>query len=125
MFKSLPADDDELTIKFHRYLTVQRVAARRGMQVAVFAAARKLTVLCWHLIIKAEDYAYAQPALVAHKRRKLKLDGRGLGRGGVHRPQRGGRCVHRPPRVPGQDRLPWARKNRIISADASGPMGSV
>ena len=37
----------------------QRVAARRGMQVAVVAAARKLTVLCWHLIIKGEDYAYA------------------------------------------------------------------
>jgi transposase len=30
-------------------------------------------VLCWHLIIKAEDYAYAQPSLVAHKRRKLEL----------------------------------------------------
>jgi transposase len=51
----------------------QRVAARRGMQVAVVAAARKLTVLCWHLIIKGEDYAYAQPSLVAHKRRKLEL----------------------------------------------------
>jgi hypothetical protein len=36
----------------------QRVATRRGMQVAVVAAARKLTVLCWHLIIKGEDYAY-------------------------------------------------------------------
>ena len=43
------------------------------MQVAVVAAARKLTVLCWHLIIKGEDYAYAQPSLVAHKRRKLEL----------------------------------------------------
>ncbi len=51
----------------------QRVAARRGMQIAVVAAARKLTVLCWHLIIKGEDYAYAQPSLVAHKRRKLEL----------------------------------------------------
>jgi hypothetical protein len=51
----------------------QRVAARRGMQVAVVATARKLTVLCWHLIIKGEDYAYAQPSLVAHKRRKLEL----------------------------------------------------
>src|SRR3954452_19451936 len=30
----------------------QRVAARRGMQVAVVAAACKLAVLCWHLIIK-------------------------------------------------------------------------
>ena len=51
----------------------QRVAARRGMQIAVVATARKLTVLCWHLIIKGEDYAYAQPSLVAHKRRKLEL----------------------------------------------------
>src|SRR3954467_16796 len=51
----------------------QRGAARRGMQGAGVAAARKLTVLCWHLIIKGEDYAYAQPSLVAHKRRKLEL----------------------------------------------------
>jgi transposase len=43
------------------------------MQVAVVAAARKLTVLCWHLTLKGEDYAYAQPSLVAHKRRKLEL----------------------------------------------------
>ena len=33
--------------------------ARRGMQVAIVATARKLTVLCWHLIIKGEDYARA------------------------------------------------------------------
>jgi hypothetical protein len=32
--------------------------------------ARKLAVLCWHLIIKGEDYASALPSLVAHKRRK-------------------------------------------------------
>ena len=51
----------------------QRVQARRGMQVAVVATARKLTVLCWRLINKGEDYAYAQPSLVAHKRRKLEL----------------------------------------------------
>jgi transposase len=50
-----------------------RVQARRGMQVAVVATARKLTVLCWHLIIKGEDYAFAQPSLVAHKQRKLEL----------------------------------------------------
>ncbi len=30
-------------------------------------------MLCWHLIIKGEDYAFAQPSLVAHKRRKLEL----------------------------------------------------
>jgi hypothetical protein len=35
----------------------QRVQARRGMQIAAVATARKLAVLCWHLIIKGEDYA--------------------------------------------------------------------
>ncbi len=51
----------------------QRVQARRGMHIAAVATARKLTVLCWHLIIKGEDYAFAQPCLVAHKRHKLEL----------------------------------------------------
>jgi transposase len=49
----------------------QRV--RRGMQVAAVATARKLAVLCWHLMIKGEDYAFALPSLIAHKRRKLEL----------------------------------------------------
>ena len=51
----------------------QRVRARRGMQIAVVATARKLAVLCWHLIVKGENYAFVQPALVAHKQRKLEL----------------------------------------------------
>ena len=51
----------------------QRVRGRRGMQVAVVATARKLAVLCWHLMAKGEDYAFAQPSLIAHKRRKLEL----------------------------------------------------
>jgi transposase len=51
----------------------QRVRARRGMQIAVVATARKLAVLCWHLIVKGEDYAFAMPSLVAHKQRKLEL----------------------------------------------------
>jgi transposase len=51
----------------------QRVRARRGMHIAAVATARKLTVLCWHLAVKGEDYAFAQPSLVAHKRRKLEL----------------------------------------------------
>jgi hypothetical protein len=49
----------------------QRVRARRGMQVAAVATARKLAGLCWHLIIKGEDYAFALPPLIAHKQRKL------------------------------------------------------
>jgi transposase len=51
----------------------QRVRARHGMQIALVATARKLTVLCWHLLIKGEDYAFAQPSLRAHKHRKLQL----------------------------------------------------
>jgi transposase len=51
----------------------QRVRVRRGMQIAVVATARKLAVLCWHLMIKGEDYAFALPSLVAHKQRKLEL----------------------------------------------------
>ena len=53
---------------FHR-----RVKARRGWQIATVATARKMTVLCWHLITKGEDYAFARPSLVAHKRRSLEL----------------------------------------------------
>jgi transposase len=51
----------------------QRVQARRGFQKAVVATARKLTVLAWHLVTKDQDYAFARPALVSHKRRKLEL----------------------------------------------------
>jgi hypothetical protein len=43
------------------------------MQVAAVATARKLAVLCWHLIIKDEDYTFALPSLIAHKQRKLEL----------------------------------------------------
>lgn len=51
----------------------QRVKARRGFQKAVVATARKMTVLAWHLATKDEDYAFARPGLVTHKRRKLEL----------------------------------------------------
>jgi transposase len=51
----------------------RRINARRGFQVAVVATARKMAVLCWHLVTKDEDYAFARPGLNAHKRRKLEL----------------------------------------------------
>jgi transposase len=51
----------------------ERVRARRGMQIAVVATARKLAVLCWHLVIKGEDYAFARPSLTEKKLRKLEL----------------------------------------------------
>lgn len=43
------------------------------MQIAVVATARKLAVLCWHLIVKGEDYAYGRPSLLTQKLRKLEL----------------------------------------------------
>jgi transposase len=50
-----------------------RVRARRGEQVAAVATARKLAVLCWHMLASDEDYAYARPSLVAQKLRALEL----------------------------------------------------
>ena len=51
----------------------QRVKERRGFPIATVAVARKLAVLCWHLVHSDQDYAFARPSLNAHKRRKLEL----------------------------------------------------
>lgn len=51
----------------------KRIKDRRGFQVATVATARKLAVLCWHLVTKDQDYAFGRPSLNAHKRRKLEL----------------------------------------------------
>ncbi|GAA5264572.1 IS110 family transposase [Acidiphilium sp. MT5] len=50
-----------------------RIRAKRGLQIAAVALARKLTVLCWHLLTKEEDYLWARPALVANKMRAMEL----------------------------------------------------
>ncbi|WP_246786796.1 IS110 family transposase [Bradyrhizobium sp. USDA 3458] len=50
-----------------------RIRARRGHQIAAVAVARNLTVLCWHLLTKGEDYLWARPALVANKTRAMQL----------------------------------------------------
>lgn len=50
-----------------------RIQARRGKQVAAVATARKLAVLAWHLLAKGEDYAWARPALLEAKLRKVEL----------------------------------------------------
>ena len=63
----------------------QRVAARRGAQVAVVAVARKLASLAWRLLTSGEDYAYASPSRVALKLRRIEL------RAGE--PQRSGRSA--------------------------------
>jgi transposase len=63
----------------------QRINARRGFQTAVVATARKMTVLAWHLANRDQDYAFARPALVTHKRRKLELTAGAPSRRGNHR----------------------------------------
>ena len=50
-----------------------RVKARRGHQVAIVAAARKLACLFWCLLTREEDYAFAQPSLTKKKMRRLEL----------------------------------------------------
>lgn len=51
----------------------ERIKARRGPQVAAVAVARKLCVLCFHLLSREEDYAYQRPALLRRKLRRLEL----------------------------------------------------
>jgi transposase len=49
-----------------------RIRARRGHQVAAVAVARKLAVLCWHLLTKDADDQWARPAPV-HNIRAMQL----------------------------------------------------
>lgn len=51
----------------------ERVRARRGANIATVAVARKLAVLCWHLLTREEDFAFARPSLVREKIRRLEL----------------------------------------------------
>ena len=51
----------------------ERVKARRGWQIATVAVARKLLVICWHMIHDQRDYAFSRPSLVAKKTRALEL----------------------------------------------------
>ena len=37
------------------------------------ALARKLPVLCWHILTKGEDYLWARPAFIANKTRAMEL----------------------------------------------------
>jgi transposase len=51
----------------------ERLAARRGPQIALVATARKLCVLFWHLLTSERDYAFGRPSLTRHKLRRLEL----------------------------------------------------
>jgi transposase len=62
----------------------ERIRARKGAQVAAVAMARKLACLCWQLLSKGEDYAYARPSLVRSKLRRAELDTGGARRATRH-----------------------------------------
>ena len=51
----------------------QRVAARRGGNIATVAVARKLAVIAWQMLSRGQDYAFARPSLTREKIRKLEL----------------------------------------------------
>jgi hypothetical protein len=51
----------------------QRIASRRGRNIATVAVARKLAVIAWHMLSRGEDYAFARPSLTREKIRKLEL----------------------------------------------------
>jgi hypothetical protein len=51
----------------------QRIRSRRGANVATVAVARKLAVICWHMLTHEEDYAFARPSLTREKLRRLEL----------------------------------------------------
>jgi transposase len=51
----------------------ERVRSRRGTQIAIVATARKLVCLCWTMIDRGEDYAFARQSLTDKKLRALEL----------------------------------------------------
>jgi transposase len=62
----------------------QRIRARRGHQVAIVAAARKLAALFWCLLSREEDYAFAQPSLTQKKLRLLEIRAGATTHKGIH-----------------------------------------
>ncbi len=51
----------------------QRVRSRLGIQIAIVATARKLASLCWTMIERGEDDAFARQSLTEKKLRALEL----------------------------------------------------
>jgi hypothetical protein len=50
---------------------VPTTAAPVPGEQALAPIARKLAVLCWHLLTKRSNYLWARPALVANKKRRV------------------------------------------------------
>jgi len=54
----------------------QRIARKKGANVALVAIARKLAVLAWHLLTKGEPYRYASPVATEKKLADLPVPAR-------------------------------------------------
>ncbi|MGH9079241.1 MAG: transposase, partial [Acidimicrobiales bacterium] len=50
-----------------------RIRARRGVNVATVAVARKLVVLFWRMLTNDEECAFGRPSLTAEKHRRMEL----------------------------------------------------
>lgn len=51
----------------------ERIAARRGVNIATVAVARKMVVIAFHMLRRGEDYAFARPSLQREKLRRFEL----------------------------------------------------
>jgi transposase len=51
----------------------ERIKARRGHGKAIVATARKLAILFWCMLTRAQDYAHQQPSLTRKKLRRLEI----------------------------------------------------
>ena len=45
----------------------RRLGARRGQKIALVATARKLAIVCWHMLTREEDYRFEAQALTLRK----------------------------------------------------------
>jgi hypothetical protein len=50
-----------------------RIKAKKCRNVAVVAVARKLVVLCWHMLTRREPYRFSPPLLTFEKLAKLRV----------------------------------------------------
>jgi transposase len=51
----------------------QRLASRRGVNIATVAVARKLVVIAWNMLRRDQDYAFTRPSLQREKLRRFEL----------------------------------------------------
>ncbi len=101
----------------------QRIKARRGHQVAIVAAGRKLACLFWVLLTRSEDYAFGQPALTRKKLRLLAGEDRPPRRphpGAAAAPRASSTRSGRPTAATQVMRRRLQRRSHLVSARSAG-----